>query len=426
MKTCPKCQKEYEDIYNFCLADGTPLASPEVEMDSEIDQETLVNAEPPSMGEETMVMDEKPSLGEETVVMDEKPSSENVTPETNEDSPIGDETAVMDKAALTEEELHSINRETQAQQQQPTISTEEWQEQTDSSSNIKQVIEIPTGESEEERSESSKQPFAAEQVLINQEIPSEKPPQQEREEKTNNRYLGLILGALGLFFLLLIGVVAGGAYLYFQNQGSSTEIATTNTNQDTNEETNTLDENSNLDDANAENANENSENTNENSALESNSSTKNSNKENEAKPTPTKTKTPTPKPTKTKTPTPKPTATRTPTPRPTRPPTPRPTRTPTPRPIPDNISKGVVNGSAVRLPRPSYPAAARAVGARGAVNVQVVINKRGRVISARAVSGHPLLRRSAEQAARRARFRPTLLSGQPVNVTGVIVYNFVP
>jgi len=42
------------------------------------------------------------------------------------------------------------------------------------------------------------------------------------------------------------------------------------------------------------------------------------------------------------------------------------------------------------------------------------------------VSGHPLLRGAAEQAARGARFSPTLLSGQPVKVSGVITYNFVP
>ncbi len=90
------------------------------------------------------------------------------------------------------------------------------------------------------------------------------------------------------------------------------------------------------------------------------------------------------------------------------------------------ISKGVVNGSAISLPKPPYPAAARAVRASGAVNVQVLIDENGSVVSANAVSGHPLLRQAAESAARSAKFRPTLLSGQPVKVNGVIVYNFVP
>jgi protein TonB len=59
------------------------------------------------------------------------------------------------------------------------------------------------------------------------------------------------------------------------------------------------------------------------------------------------------------------------------------------------------------------------------VTVQITVDEGGRVVSASAVSGHPLLRAAAEGAARQARFSPTLLSGQPVKVTGVITYNFV-
>jgi outer membrane biosynthesis protein TonB len=57
--------------------------------------------------------------------------------------------------------------------------------------------------------------------------------------------------------------------------------------------------------------------------------------------------------------------------------------------------------------------------------VQIIVDEGGRVISARAISGHPLLRAAAESAARQAKFSPTLLSGTPVKVTGIIVYNFV-
>ncbi|HEV7701750.1 MAG TPA: energy transducer TonB [Pyrinomonadaceae bacterium] len=98
----------------------------------------------------------------------------------------------------------------------------------------------------------------------------------------------------------------------------------------------------------------------------------------------------------------------------------------TPKPIPKTVSGGVLNGKATSLPKPAYPPAARAVRASGAVNVQVTISESGSVISASAVSGHPLLRAAAESAARGAHFSPTLLSGQPVKVTGVITYNFVP
>jgi TonB family protein len=100
---------------------------------------------------------------------------------------------------------------------------------------------------------------------------------------------------------------------------------------------------------------------------------------------------------------------------------------PTPRPTPPTrpISGGVLNGRAVNLVTPSYPPAARAVRASGTVDVQVVIDENGNVINATASSGHPLLRPVAVQAARQSKFSPTLLSGNPVKVEGVIRYNFV-
>jgi len=96
-----------------------------------------------------------------------------------------------------------------------------------------------------------------------------------------------------------------------------------------------------------------------------------------------------------------------------------------PKPVPKTISGGVLNGKATNLVKPAYPPAARAVRASGAVNVQVTIDENGNVISASAVSGHPLLRDSAVNAARSSKFSPTMLSGQKVKVTGIIVYNFV-
>lgn len=101
----------------------------------------------------------------------------------------------------------------------------------------------------------------------------------------------------------------------------------------------------------------------------------------------------------------------------------KPTPTPTPV-VPKVVSGGVVNGKAVNLVKPPYPPAAKAVRAAGQVQVQVTIDENGNVISASAVSGHALLRGAAESAARSSKFSPTMLSGQKVKVTGVIVYNF--
>lgn len=88
------------------------------------------------------------------------------------------------------------------------------------------------------------------------------------------------------------------------------------------------------------------------------------------------------------------------------------------------ISGGVLNGKAISLPKPEYSPAAKAVKASGSINVSVVINEKGKVISATAVSGHPLLRASAVAAARKAKFPPQKLNGKPVQVTGVLVYTF--
>ncbi|HEX8458633.1 MAG TPA: TonB family protein [Pyrinomonadaceae bacterium] len=106
------------------------------------------------------------------------------------------------------------------------------------------------------------------------------------------------------------------------------------------------------------------------------------------------------------------------------PPPPKPTPTPVPKPRAP-ISGGVLNGKAISKPQPAYPPIAKAARASGTVTVQVTVDETGKVISARAAGGHPLLQQAAVQAAYQARFSPTLLSGQPVKVQGVITYNFV-
>jgi len=100
---------------------------------------------------------------------------------------------------------------------------------------------------------------------------------------------------------------------------------------------------------------------------------------------------------------------------------------PPPKPTPPKapISGGVLNGKAVRLVQPPYPAIARSAHASGQVRVQIVIDENGNVISAAPVSGHPLLQGAAVSAARASKFTPTKLSGMPVKVSGVIIYNFV-
>ena len=87
---------------------------------------------------------------------------------------------------------------------------------------------------------------------------------------------------------------------------------------------------------------------------------------------------------------------------------------------------GVLNGKATSLPRPPYPAAARAIHVGGTVTVEILIDEQGAVVRAGATSGHPLLQPEARRAACGAKFSPTMLDGKPVKVSGVITYNFMP
>jgi TonB family protein len=97
---------------------------------------------------------------------------------------------------------------------------------------------------------------------------------------------------------------------------------------------------------------------------------------------------------------------------------------PAPRPLLKPVSGGVLNGMALVLPPPTYPSTALRMRQSGLVQIEVVVDENGKVISARALSGPSTLRDVAVEAAYRARFSPTKLSGQPVKVTGQINYNF--
>jgi TonB family protein len=88
------------------------------------------------------------------------------------------------------------------------------------------------------------------------------------------------------------------------------------------------------------------------------------------------------------------------------------------------VSGGVLNGKALNLPVPVYPQLAMRARTTGKVEVEVTLDENGKVISAVANNGPATLRDAAVEAARRARFSSTKLSGVPVKVVGLIIYNF--
>jgi protein TonB len=109
------------------------------------------------------------------------------------------------------------------------------------------------------------------------------------------------------------------------------------------------------------------------------------------------------------------------------PPTPTPVAKPVVTPTPDQVvrlTSVLTQGRALRKVQPPYPAIARQARVQGSVQVQISISETGEVTSVTLLSGHPLLREVALQAARQWLFIPTELNGRPVRAIGVITFNF--
>ncbi|QQS40913.1 MAG: TonB family protein [Acidobacteriota bacterium] len=416
MKVCPSCGSELSEDLSFCPSDGSPLLSKEeTESEGDIGERTVVMGQEEFDEEETVAPDrhgdEGGSVGDATLVMSEPPYSgrEDDVPSS---APGGFVTE--DIPSAPEDTMYSSPEDTgdaddTSDWGAPAAGpTDEWTEKPSSEYDEFEATAPTSEEWEEEHGEPADEaePIAAA-------VPAAADGGDEGKKRS---VVGLIIGLVLLFFaFVIILAAAAGIWWYVSNRPA--ETADANTEQNVNENLGSPEEevpfdeaNVNLDDASNANADA--------SPGESPANTNT-----RATPTPRATRSPSPSPGRTVDITrATPDRRTTPTPAPARTPTP-PRATPTPN-VPSRVSRGVVNGQAVSLPQPAYPAAARAVNARGRVTVAVVIDRTGRVISASAVSGHPLLRASAVSAARRARFRPTLLSGQPVEVSGTIVYNF--
>jgi TonB family protein len=103
----------------------------------------------------------------------------------------------------------------------------------------------------------------------------------------------------------------------------------------------------------------------------------------------------------------------------------KPPEPPVGKPPTRTVPSTVLISKVISLPQPAYPIMAKQTGTHGPVNIQILVDEQGKVISAQVVSGHPMLNPAARDAAMRARFTPTVLNGQAVKIQGVITYNFV-
>jgi TonB family protein len=87
-------------------------------------------------------------------------------------------------------------------------------------------------------------------------------------------------------------------------------------------------------------------------------------------------------------------------------------------------SAGAIRREATKRVTPDYPGMARQVGAGGEVLVEVIIDEKGKVVSARPLSGHPLLRPAAVSAARLWKFTSANSTDRLKQVVGTITFRF--
>jgi TonB family protein len=88
------------------------------------------------------------------------------------------------------------------------------------------------------------------------------------------------------------------------------------------------------------------------------------------------------------------------------------------------VAVGSLTERATQRVAPSYPQTARNARIAGTVTVYVIVDERGMVRDVQNATGPDLLRGAALDAARRWRFQPTYINGQPVRVSGFITFNF--
>jgi|SRR5262249_6357944 len=109
------------------------------------------------------------------------------------------------------------------------------------------------------------------------------------------------------------------------------------------------------------------------------------------------------------------------------PPTPTPVAKPAATPAPDKVvrlTSILTQGRVLRRVQPPYPVIAKQAHIQGLVQVQIDISETGAVTNVTLLSGHPLLREAAMQAAKQWQFIPTELNGQRVRAIGLLTFNF--
>jgi len=88
------------------------------------------------------------------------------------------------------------------------------------------------------------------------------------------------------------------------------------------------------------------------------------------------------------------------------------------------VSQGVSQGLLIKRVQPKYPSNALAARAQGAVQIEATVNKEGKVVNPKVLSGDPMLAAAALEAVRQWRYKPYYLDGEPVEIQTQITINF--
>jgi TonB family protein len=80
----------------------------------------------------------------------------------------------------------------------------------------------------------------------------------------------------------------------------------------------------------------------------------------------------------------------------------------------------------IQAPQPSYPPMAKAVRVSGSVKVEALVSEQGLVVSAKALSGHPLLQGAATDAVRRRKYKAHTVDGKQVSFITIVEVLFPP
>lgn len=96
--------------------------------------------------------------------------------------------------------------------------------------------------------------------------------------------------------------------------------------------------------------------------------------------------------------------------------------------LPAVIDGGILNENANGCEVPPFPADAKTANLKSVeATVQIIVDEKGNVVSAKAIDGgHPAFSQAAAQAALKTTFRKSLIMNKPVKVSGLMVFTQTP